>query len=93
MSDLTVSDAAVLNLNISGIILSALCGLFGTHAVSVSSFRLDVLIPDTLCSLGVYFVLFLLGLWSTFRHRTRASRRLRTITIVLYAVIKLNAQL
>lgn len=33
MGDLTVSDAAVLNLNICGIILAALCGLFGVYTV------------------------------------------------------------
>ncbi|EJD49107.1 hypothetical protein AURDEDRAFT_122580 [Auricularia subglabra TFB-10046 SS5] len=56
MGDLTVSDAAVLNLNICGIILAALCGLF---------------------------VVFILGIWSTLRHKTAAAMRLRTITIVL----------
>lgn len=32
MTDITVSDANVLNLNISAVILAALCGLFGTNA-------------------------------------------------------------
>lgn len=37
-------------------------------------------------SLGVYFVLFVLALWSTYRKTNVASKRLRWVTIILYAL-------
>ncbi|KZV93245.1 hypothetical protein EXIGLDRAFT_768255 [Exidia glandulosa HHB12029] len=67
MTDITVSDANVLNLNISAVILAALCGLF-----------------------GVYSMLFLVSVWSTYRHKSDASRRLRIVTIVLFVTLLIH---
>lgn len=75
---LSVDPVALLTLETTGIILAALCALFGKSSRSSSRNRgLDRFLT------GIYFVLFILSLWSTYRHNNASSKKLRIVTIVL----------
>lgn len=74
-----MSAATLQNLEISAIVLASLCGLFGMS----NSFVLVQHVLNYALLKGVYFVLFVLALWSTYRKTTVASTRLRWVTIIL----------
>ena len=88
MADASSDEAAALaavwhQLEIAGIIQSVLCALFGMcfpvdFGHEGGSSMLVSFNPQ-----GVYFVLFIIALWASYRLRSISSRRLRLVTIIL----------
>ena len=68
-------------LQTTAIALAALSGLFGERAY-YSCCCTAVLTPANIT--GVYFVLFVLAVWSTYRQTTSAAKKLRLVTVLLY---------
>ena len=68
-------------LQTTAIALAALSGLFGERAY-YSCCCTTVLTPANIT--GVYFVLFVLAVWSTYRQTTSAAKKLRLVTVLLY---------
>ena len=72
-------DPTVQYLSIMACVFSALSALFGTSCDTGPYQGLTVLI-------GVYIVLFVLAIWSTFRQQGKSQIQLRIVTIVLYVI-------
>ncbi|KAH8093088.1 hypothetical protein BXZ70DRAFT_438890 [Cristinia sonorae] len=52
---------------------------------TLQNLEINAIVTASLSGLfGVYFVLFVLALWSTYRKKTTASTRLRWVTIILF---------
>lgn len=88
MADASSDDAALAvawhQLEITGIIQSVLCALFGMRFVFLSA--QDTVGSSVFVSFnsqGVYFVLFIIALWASYGLRSTSSRRLRLVTIIL----------
>jgi hypothetical protein len=65
----------------SAIVVATLSGLFGELS-HVLTFERSGFLSESLIQ-GVYFVLFMIAVWSTLQRSTPSSRLLRIITIVL----------
>ncbi|KAH8992509.1 hypothetical protein EDB92DRAFT_1858249 [Lactarius akahatsu] len=69
-------------LQITAITLASLSGLFGEW-----TYRSVVASPRQYGMTGVYFVLFVLAVWSTYRRGSLLLKRLRWVTILLFIVL------
>ena len=77
----SVSSDALQTLQIAAITLTCLTGLFGeAHSFCYYLVPLSTNTRRT----GVYLVIFVLAIWSTYRQGTVSSKRLRWVTIILY---------